>query len=121
MAQGGDRIVTWSNLIKAGSLLVAIVVGFWHLENEIKDIVTKTIDQRLESWIEKTNGLSKDVISLQLLCNKNLSYIKSNNYEMKYHEEVVRTLYRNLNNKFPIDFIKPDELRFDDYREEKNN
>lgn len=121
MAQGGNTIITWNNLFKVGSFLIAIIIGLWHVENVIRDVVTETIDQRLEAWIDKTNNLSKDVESLQIICNKNTAYISSNVYQTKYHEEIIRNAYRILNKKFPVDFIKPDELRFDDYREEKNN
>lgn len=121
MAQEEENILNWSNLFKVVSLVSALVVGFWHVENVIRNVVTETIDQRLEAWINKTNDLSKKVEALSIICNKNVVYVNSNNYEMKYHEEVIRSTYRVLNNKFPLDFIKPDELRFEDYREEKNN
>lgn len=96
MTQKGENILNWSNLCKAIYLVVALIVGFWHVENYLKDVIKETIDKHLES------------------------YIISTNFRIKYHEEVIRTIQRGLNTKFPMEFVKPDELRFEDYKEEKN-
>lgn len=116
------------NYIKFAILLGTTFSGvYWgimefedRLTVKIRQSVNDAIDLRLNSSLNMLEEHGTDITLLKMAANKTEAYISDNGYRLNYHERFMRDIAGYLHNKPPHDFIRPEDIRFEDFKENKN-
>lgn len=122
-----QKLLVWQNLVKflvlVGTVFSAIFWGTLRVESwldkKIEASINSAIDTRLNTSLRILDELCADVTLIKLAENRTQAYISNNNYRLNYHERVMRDIVGYIHNRPPHDFIKPEELGFEDFKENK--
>lgn len=121
----GERttIMTYENFFKFITLIGVLFSGFFFMESRLKvmmqDTINETIDSRIGLMVREINNNTANIVLLQIAAKKSENYIVSNEYRLNYHENFMASVTARLYVKFPHDFIKPEELKFEYFKEDK--
>lgn len=122
-----QKLITYQNLVKflvlVGTVFSAIFWGTLRVESwldkKIEKSITAAIDGRLNSSLKMLEEYGADVMLLKLAETRTQTYVRNTGYRLNYHERVMRDIAAYLNRRPPHDFIKPEELGFEDFKETK--
>lgn len=121
------KLLAWQNVVKALFLMGTVFSGvFWgvvelvdRLDKKIQQSVTAAIDARLNNSLQILEGHSTDISLIKLTENHTQAYISNNTYRLNYHERIMKDIAGYLHDQPPHDFIKPEDLGFEDFKEPK--
>jgi len=120
-----QKLLSYQNFVKLvvliGTVFSAIFWGTLRVEDwldkRIEKSINAAIDGRLNSNLKLLADNGADITLLKLAESRTQVYISNNSYRLNYHERVMRDIVGYLHNRPPHDFIKPEELGFEDFKE----
>lgn len=123
-----SEIFTAVNFVKLavliGTTLSSVYWGITEFEDrlsiKIKQSVNDAIDVRLNSSLKILDEHGSDITLLKLAAKHTEDYISDNGYRLNFHENFMRDVAGYLHKMPPHDFIKPEEIRFEDFKEKRN-
>lgn len=123
------KLMVWHNVAKLVVLVITIFsavfsAAYWCftkieqvIDKKIEASINKAFDDRLNTTFKFPDNISADLASIKQTQSQQQTYLVNNNHRLNYHERVMKDVVGYLHSLPPHDFIKPEELGFEDFKE----